>query len=167
MRILLLLVILGLGNTGYGQTGNALDERNGFKDIKLLSDVTSYPGLAFYKEIKGEANQALYRATKGSYTHIGDVEIYKLIAYTYRQQIYQIEVTTEKSEKLFRSLEKAFGKINSSLASQTSYWDGEKVRLTYKVEGAKKIKLIYLAKDIKKIIALDKKEAVDSLTSEF
>ena len=167
MRFLLFFVILGCGNFGLAQTANELDQRNGFKDIKLLSDVTTYPGLEFYKELKDKPDQAMYRAGKGSYSHIGDVEIYKLVVYTYRKQIYQIEVTTAKSEKLFRSLEKAFGKINSSIASQTSYWEGEKVKLNYNVEGNKKIKLTYLAKDIKRIIAEDKKEAVDSLTTEF
>ena len=74
---------------------------------------------------------------------------------------------TTKEEKLFRSLEKAYGKINSSLAASYSYWEGEKVRLNYETVGSKKIKLTYTSKQIKQMIALDKKKAVDSLSSEF
>ena len=58
-------------------------------------------------------------------------------------------------------------KINSSLAASYSYWDGENVRLNYETLGKKKIKLTYLSKQIKQMIALDKKKAVDSLSTEF
>jgi hypothetical protein len=167
MRIFLLILFIGLGTTGYPQNGEELDKRNGFKDIKLLSDVNAYTGLEFSKSIKHKPEHSIYRPKKGSYEMIGEVEIKKLTVYTYRNLIYQIEVTTNKNEKLYRSYEKAFGKINSSIASKNSYWEGKKVRLNYEVEGAKKVKLTYLSKEINRIIALDKKKAVDSLSTEF
>ena len=167
MRILISLFFLGFSISGSGQFSEELDKRNGFKDIKLLTDVKSYTGLAYWKNDKSKPDHAIYRKTKGSYEKIGEVEIYSITVYTYRDLIFKIEVITTKEEKLFRSLEKAYGKINSSLAASYSYWEGEKVRLNYETVGSKKIKLTYTSKQIKQMIALDKKKAVDSVSSEF
>jgi hypothetical protein len=167
MRILITLLFLVISVSSFSQFSNELDKRNGFKDIKILTDVTSYPGLEYWKDDKSKADHALYRTKNGSYENIGDVEINKITVYTYRNLIFKIEVITANNEKLYRSFEKAYGKLNSSLAASYSYWDGEKVRLNYETLGSKKIKLTYLSKQIKQIIALDKKKAIDSLSSEF
>lgn len=167
MRIIFTLIIISFSTTIYGQNGQELDKRNGFKDIKLLTDVRSYPGLSYSKDLKYKPDHAVYVAKKGSYESIGEVKIFKLTVYSYRNQIYKIGVVTEKNEKLFRSLERSFGKINTSIATRHAYWSGDKVRLNYDVENAKKIKLTYVSKEIKKIIAQDKKKAVDSLATEF
>ena len=167
MRIILLFILIGTCTFSFGQTADELDLRNGFKDIKLLSDINSYPGLEYYKADKEKEFHATYLPKKGSYDLIGEVEIKKLTVFTYKSQIYQIEVITDKNEKLFRSYEKAYGKIKYSMGSQVSYWEGRKVRLNYESENSKRSKLTYLSKEIGKIIALDKKKAVDSLSTEF
>ena len=167
MRILFLILIMIVGIDSYGQSTKELDKRNGFKDIKLLTEAKSYPGLEFSKEVKDKPDYSIYKAKKGSYESIGDVKILKMTVYTYRDLIYKIEVTTGKNEQLFRSLEKAFGQITSSIASKNSGWYGEKVSLVYEVDGAKKVNLIYSSKEIKLIIAKDKKKDIDSLSSEF
>ena len=167
MRILITLLLLGISVSSFSQFSKELDKRNGFKDIKILTDVTSYPGLEYWKEDKSQIDHAIYRATNGNYEKIGEVDIYKITVYTYRKLIFKIEVTTANNEKLYRSFEKAYGKLNSSLAASYSYWDGEKVRLNYETLGSKKIKLTYLSKQIKQMIALDKKKAIDTLSSEF
>lgn len=167
MRILFLLITLIIGTIGYGQSGKELDKRNGFKDIKLLSEISSYSSLEFSKNVKDQPKHAIYKPTNGQYKSIGEVAISKLIVYTYSGLIYKIEVVVDKDEKLFRSLEKAFGKINSSIASKNSFWQGSKVKLTYSVEGSKKVKLTYSSKEINQIIAQDKKKDIDSLSTEF
>ncbi len=165
MRLTLLLLLAATLNCL--AQNDALDAKNGFKDIRLLSNVTEYSGLSYSKALKDKPQHALYKAAKGHYQSIGDVPIRNLQVYTYRNLIYRIEVLVTKDEKLFRSLEKAFGKIKYSMGSQVSYWEGAKVRLTYRPEGKKNVLLTYVAKDINKIIAEDKKKAIDSLTSEF
>ena len=167
MRIIITLFFIGLGLTAYSQFSDELDKRNGFKDLKLLSDATAYDGIEYWKADKEKPEHAIYRSIKGSYDKIGEVEISKITVYTYRSLIYEIEVITEKDEKLYRSLEKAYGKINSSIAASYSFWDGKNLRLTYETVGSKKIKLTYHSKQIKQMIALDKKKAVDSLSTEF
>jgi len=162
-----MLFLIGASTISNSQNGDELDLRNGFKDIKLLSEVSTYSGLVFSKDDKEKPFHATYKTKNGAYDYIGEVEIKKLTVYTYKNQIYQIDVIAEKNEKLFRSLEKAYGKIKYSMGSQVSYWEGKKVRLNYESESSKKIKLTYLSKDISKIIALDKKKAVDSLATEF
>jgi hypothetical protein len=167
MRVLTTIIFLSFSAFCFGQFSVELDKRNGFKDLKILSDVASYSGLEYWKEDKSQPDHAIYRAKKGNYDKIGDVDVAKVTVYTYRKQIFKIEVITEKNEKLFRSMEKAYGKINSSIAYSYSYWDGEKIRLKYETIGSKKIQLTYVSKEIKKIIALDKRKDVDSLSTEF
>ena len=166
MRTLFTLLFLAVSISCFSQS-QELDKRNGFKDIKILTSISPYPGLEYWKEDKSKAEHAIYKAKKDSYTKIGDVDIYKVTVYTYRDLIFKIEVITAQDEDLFHSLEKAYGKIKSSMAASYSYWEGEKVRLNYETIGSKKIKLTYLSKQIKQMIALDKKKAVESLSTEF
>ena len=167
MRILITIFFIGFSFSSISQSSDELDKRNGFKDIKLLTDISSYTGLEYWKDDKSKPDHAIYRSKIGCYEKIGDVEVYKITVYTYRDLIFEIEVITAKDETLFRSFEKAYGKINSSLAASYSYWDGKNVRLNYETVGSKKIKLTYRSKQIKQMIALDKKKAVDSLSTEF
>ncbi|MEN8123427.1 MAG: hypothetical protein ABFS35_24030, partial [Bacteroidota bacterium] len=167
MRTFLIFLFTVLGFIGYAQSEKELDKRNGFKDIKLLSDITTYDGLEYTKPLKNNPGHSIYKAKKGNYESIGDIDIYNLVVYAYKNQVYQINITTKKEEKLFRSLEKAFGKVNTSLITPNPYWDGENVRLIYIVIGSKKITLSYQSKKIRQIIASDKKKAVENLTTEF
>ncbi len=169
MRILflILLIIIGYNAKTSAQNGEELDRRNGFKNIKLLTDINDSPGLEFSREIKDKPDYAIYKPKKGQYDKIGDIDIKKLDVYVYRKLIYQIDITTEKSEKLFKSLEKAFGKINTSMVSKNAFWEGMKVRLNYSVEGYNKMILRYRSKEIDEIIARDNKKAIDSLSTEF
>ena len=64
-------------------------------------------------------------------------------------------------------VEKAFGKINTSMVSNNAFWEGQKVKLAYSVDGSNRMVLRYRSKEIEKIIAIDKKGAIDSLSSEF
>jgi hypothetical protein len=167
MRALIFILIAALPLLAQAQSGEELDRRNGFKDIKLLTDISTLESLEYWKPQKDKPKHDLYRRAKGAYESIGNVQVYKVNVYTYRNLAYKIEVITDKDEKLFRSLEKAFGKIKYSMGSQISYWEGKNVRLTYQSVNAKKISLTYSANGINQIIASDKKKAVDSLSSEF
>ena len=169
MRILFLIVVLSLSYSAdlSAQNGNELDKRNGFKDIKLLSNINDHPGLEFSRDVKDKPDYAIYKAKKGHYAKIGDIKIKKVDVYVYRKLIYQIEISTEKNMQLFKSLEKAFGKINSSMVSKNAFWEGDKVRLNYIVDGSGKLILKYRSKDIDFIIAQDNKKAIDSLSTEF
>jgi hypothetical protein len=167
MRLLLFFMLTGMPFILMAQTSVELDRRNGFKDIKLLTDISDNDGLEYWKPQKDKPKHDLYRSNRDAYESIGNVRVFKVIVHTYRNLAYKIEVIAGKDEKLFRSLEKAFGKIKYSMGSQISYWAGENVRLTYEAVNAKKIKLTYSANGINQIIASDKQKAVDSLSSEF
>lgn len=167
MKAAIILLLLTLPFVSTAQNGEELDKRNGFKDIKLLTDISTNEGLEYWKPQKDKPKHDFYRNTKGAYTSIGEVKVFKVTVSTYRDLAYKIEIIAEKDENLFRSLEKAFGKIKYSMGSQISYWEGETVRLTYESESASKIKLTYSSNGIQQIIAADKKKAVDSLSSEF
>jgi hypothetical protein len=167
MRVLFTFLFFAASISATSQISHELDKRNGFKDLKILTSVSGYPGLEYWKADKTKPEHSIYKAKKGSYDKIGNVDVFKVTVYTYRDLIFKIEVITVKDETLFHSLEKAYGKIKSSMAATYSYWEGEKVRLNYETEGSKKIKLTYVSKQIKQMIALDKKKAVESLSTEF
>ena len=169
MRVIFFLLFIALNLTikTYAQNGKELDKRNGFKDIKLLTDINDNSKLEFSKDVKDKPDYAIYKPKKGQYDKIGDIDIKKLNVYVYRKQIYQIDITTEKNMQLFKSLEKAFGKINASMVSKNAFWEGEKVRLNYMVVGSNKLILRYRSRDIDKIIAIDNKKKIDSLSTEF
>ena len=167
MRTLFTLIFFAVSISGFSQSSKEIDKRNGFKDLKILTSVTGYPGLKYWKADKTKPEHSIYKATKGSYDKIGNVDVFKVTVYTYRDLIFKIEVIAAQDETLFHSLEKAYGKIKSSMAAKYSYWEGEKVRLNYETEGSKKIKLTYVSKQIKQMIARDKKKAVESLSREF
>ena len=169
MRVIFFFVFIALNLNAktYAQNGEELDRRNGFKDIKLLSNINDNAKLEFSRNVRDKPDYAIYKPRKGQYDKIGDINIKKLNVYVYRKQIYQIEITTDKSMQLFKSLEKAFGKINTSMVSKNAFWEGEKVRLNYLVEGSNKLILRYRSRDIDKIIAIDDKKKIDSLSTEF
>ena len=98
-----LLLLAGFLNA---QAQNSeLDERNGFKHVKILSKVTSYPELKLDKT-KDEF-KSTYTRRPGYLLTIGEIQIKDFVVYTYKDLIYQIDITTAKDSNLFKGLEQA------------------------------------------------------------
>lgn len=167
MRTALFFSILLVSTICQAQSLEELDERNGFKDIKLLSNATEYSTLEFKSDLKDQEFHALYVKTNDAYETIGEAKIKSLEVLTYKNLIYQITVVTDKDPNLFKGLQKAFGKANHSVVDNLYHWNTAKVSLSFGSEGKKKLKLVYYAHGIKQIIKEDKEKKVEDLSSEF
>ena len=75
MRLVILFIFLSISTITLAQDGSELDRRNGFKDIKLLSDVSTLAGLDYWKAQKEKPGHDLYKRNKGAYQEIGNVKV--------------------------------------------------------------------------------------------
>ena len=153
----------------FSQGVEELEKRNGFKDIKLTSKVTEYPGIVFKKNIKDKVypNAKLYTAKKGNYESIGSLKIYGLEVRTYKGEIFEIKVITEKNPDLYQGLKKAFGEPEFSLASNTYFWRSSSVKLTYIANNKGKIEMVYTSLKMRNRLKSDQKEVVDIISEDF
>ena len=88
MRVLFTLIFFAVSISAISQISSELDKRNGFKDLKILTSVSSYPGIEYWKADKTKPEHSIYRAKKGSYNKIGNVDVFKVTVYTYRDLGY-------------------------------------------------------------------------------
>jgi len=146
---------------------NELDKRNGFKEIKLLSNASDYEGLKFEKN-DSEEFKAIYSKKSGYFESIGDIEIKDLKVYTYNDLIYRIEIFAEKDPRLFKGLEKAFGEAKYSVVSNDYVWQGENVKLSFAShQKGKMVVMNYSTYLIKNIIKQDKNKTIEDLSADF
>ena len=81
MRQIFLLVLVISPGLLLAQNSQELDNRNGFQDIELLTDISTKVELEHWKPQKDKPRHDLYRPAKGAYESIGNVRIYKLIEF--------------------------------------------------------------------------------------
>ena len=166
MKIVVTILLLVGSFSMYAQN-NELDERNGFKNIKLLSKATDYPELKFEKQ-QAEQFKALYVRKPGYMESIGEIQIRDLKVYTYKDLIYQIDIITNKEPELFKGLEAAFGKAKFSVVGNEYLWQGNKVKLTFSsIKGGKKTMMTYSTGEIKDIIKQDEQAEIKQLSEDF
>lgn len=166
MKYILSLLLLVGTVTLYAQN-NELDERNGFKNVKLLSKATEYPELKFDKQ-QAEAFKAIYVRKPGYIESIGEIPIKDLKVYTYKDLIYQIDVITNKEPELFKGLEAAFGKAKFSVVGNEYYWQGNRIKLTYSsMKGGKKTIMTYSTDKVKDLIKQDEQAEIKQLSEDF
>ncbi len=165
IRTIFTLVLLATISNSFAQNSE-LDERNGFKHIKILSNATDYPELKLDKT--KDENYATYVRRNGHLMSIGDIPIKEFEVSTYKNQIYQIDITTPKNPKLFKSLEEAFGKAKFVVTSNNYVWQGSSVKLSFKsLKGGKDTKMTYTSLKIKDIIKQDEEQKIKDLSKDF
>ncbi len=143
-----------------------LDERNGFKHIKILSKVTTYPELKLDKT-QDEFNSTYIRRP-GHLLTIGEIQIKDFVVYTYKELIYKIEINTVKDPNLFKGLEQAFGKSKFSVTTNGYIWQGNEVKLSFKTtKGGKETIMVYSSLKIKDIIKKDEEQKIKDLSNDF
>jgi len=164
-RTLFTLLLLA-GFLNIQAQNSELDERNGFKHIKLLSKASSYPELKLDKTI--DEFNATYTRRNGHLLSIGEIPIKNLTVYTYKDLIFKIEIITAKDPKLFKGLEQAFGKAKFVVTSNNYVWQGNNVKLSFKgSKGGKGTIMIYSSLKIKDIIKKDEEQKIKDLSDDF
>jgi len=164
-----ILFLLAISVAGKAQGAEELEKRNGFKDIKLMSAVSSYEGLVLKKETEHERYKTvgIYKAKKGFYETIGTLNIKELEVKTYKGGIFQIFVLVEKDPKLYRGLKKSFGPPEFSLRGQTYYWATPKLKLSFRSHDKNSVELVYYSYLMEKELDEEKKQEIDDISSDF
>jgi len=151
------------------QSVEELDKRNGFKDIKLATEVHLYEGLEYKEEIPDEhfKQLAVYTKKKGYYESIGSIKIHNVEVLAYNGEVYKIKVITEKNPKLYSGMKKAFGEPTFSPRGDNYYWATDKVNLTFGNNAKTKLELIYTSHVMKGRLKKDKEEEIEEISKDF
>jgi len=146
-----------------------LEKRNGFKDIKLASDVTLYEGLIFEKEIDDEkfGKLQIYIRKKEHYTNIGIIKIDYMEVRTYNGEVYEVQVVINKDPKMYGGLKKAFGPPQYSPVTNDYFWRADSLKLMYRSYGKNQLEMVYHSYVIDRKLKDEKKEEIDDIASDF
>jgi hypothetical protein len=171
----LLLAFVAFAALGQGHKAHnthnidELVKRNGFKDIKLGSQVDSIKGAKFDEDIVElkEFPAKLYEVDNPEYKKVGDAPIDKIELKVYNGLIYEIIVSAPKDPRLMRGLEKLYGKPTYSLRTESYYWQApDQLSLVYKGNN-KGIKLFYKSYPVIKMMYADKKKKIEEIAEDF
>lgn len=167
LRFVILFLIIS-GNLP-AQSSEELDRRNGFKDIKMASNVNAYEGLEYKKDIEDRVfpEAKLYTAKKGYYESIGGLKIFDLEVKVYKDSIFEIKVITEKDPNLYKGLKKAFGEPEFAYRSNKYYWQSDRLKLLYGSHSNNKIEMVYWSYEMNKKLKAEKKQVVEEIVDDF
>lgn len=163
------MVCLVASQALFAQSAEELDNRNGFKDIKMVSDVTQYEGLRYDRDIEDEKfqNFSVYTAKKEHYESIGTVKVHELEVLAFKGEVYKIKVVTDKNTKLYGGLKKAFGEPNYSPRSDNYYWATDNLVLIFKSHSKNKLQLTYQSYIVEQKLKQEKKDEIQSISEDF
>lgn len=170
MRAILLLSFLLIVTPGFSQDElTELDRRNGFKDIKMTYPIDSVRGAKFKKDITETGNHPakIFEVSDPSYMTIGEVSVNRIEVKTYKNQIYEIRVITEKDTRLMKAMETALGKPVYDVRNDTYTWTGKNLKLTFKPASKTKLELLYTSYVVHKLMKEDKKKKIDDIADDF
>jgi hypothetical protein len=155
--------------TSAAQNASELERRNGFKDIKLGIAPDSIKGLKFKKDFKEkeEFDARLYAIENEAYAKIGEVSVDRIEIKTYKNQIYQIHVVTDKDTRLMKALESIYGKSEYDIKRETYFWKGQTLILKFKSQSKTKLQLIYTSYTVLDQMQQDKNKKVQDIADDF
>jgi hypothetical protein len=169
LRTLLISLLIVYGHSAVGQNIAELEKRNGFKDIKLGMLVDSVQGVKLKKEFKekDEFPAKLYAVENPDYAKIGEVPINKVEIKSYKDQLYQIHVVTDKDPRLMKALESIYGRADYDLKKETYFWKGETLILKFKAHSKNQLELIYTSYLVLNQMKEDKGKKVQDIADDF
>jgi len=172
-RILLMLLPISLVWAQPPQENSAeLEKRNGFKSIKLGQAVDSVTGATFKKDFieklrgKDEFPARLYTVKDDMYSMIGEVKVNSIELKTYKGLVYEIEVTTDKDQRLMKGMEKALGLAKYNVRTEAYHWAAKSLGLTY-IGNKNTITLIYRSYPVINMMYADKGKKIERIADDF
>ena len=153
----------------FAQNVQGLQDRNGFKDIKLASDVNLYEGLIYEKEVNDEkfGKLQIYSRQKDAYASIGTIPIRDLKVTVYNGEVYLIQVIIDKNPKMYGGLKKAFGPPKFSPVTNDYFWQADSLKLIYRAYDKKQLEMIYRSFVIERKLKDEKKEEIEDIANDF
>ena len=173
MRNLIFSLVFGFGciqQYSIAQENDALDERNGFKDIKLGMSVDSLKGGKIKKEFKEKGNvypSLLYEVEHPDYQRIGEIKVLKIELKAYKDFIYEISVITEKDPRLMRALESVYGLATFDSKNNRYFWKSDQLILTYESRSKKELLLEYKSFIVPTMMKEDKEKKIENIADDF
>jgi hypothetical protein len=163
-----LLFMMAFSNC-FSQDLAELEKRNGFKDIKLGSVIDSVKGFKLKKEFKEKDHYPakLYEVEHSDYETVGEVKVNKVELKTYKDLIYEINVVTDKDERLMKALESLYGKSEYDMKNETYFWKTDNLILKFKSEGKHRLQMVYISYPVHKLMREDKDKKVDDIANDF
>lgn len=170
----ILVIILLLGSSGLvlaqpqQENSAELEKRNGFKTIRLANPIDSVAGASFKKDIleREEFPAKLYSVNNESLMSIGEVKVNSITIKTYKDLVYEIEVNTDKDQRLMRGMEKALGKAVYSVRTKAYHWRSESLSLTF-IGNKNSLTLIYKSYPVYKMMFADRGKKIDTIADDF
>ena len=165
---ILVLVLFAFSNS-FSQGLSELDKRSGFKDIRLATPVDSVKGSKLIKEFKerDEFPAKLFEVENADYEKVGEVQVHKVELKTYKDLIYEINVITDKDERLMKALESLYGKSEYDMKNETYFWKTDSLILKFKSQGKHRLQMLYVSYNVHKMMRGDKDKKVDDIANDF
>jgi hypothetical protein len=150
------------------ENSEELEKRNGFKSIRLANSIDSVAGASFKKEFmeKDEFPAKLYTVKNESLMSIGEVKVYSITLKTYKDLVYEIEVNTDKDQRLMRGMEKALGKAVYNVRTKAYHWRSQSLSLTF-FGNKNSLTLIYKSYPVFKMMYADRGKKIDDIADDF
>lgn len=168
---LLLTLLLHQGSVAQVQEPDSeeLENRNGFKNIRLNSPVDSVKGAVLKDDIteKGGIRAKLYSVTGEDYKTVGDVKIERVQIKAYKGLVYEITVITEKDPNLMKAYSKSLGKPSFSIRTNLYSWRSKSVVLYFSPSGKDNLRLTYRSYPVFRLMAEDKGRKVDDIINDL
>jgi hypothetical protein len=170
LKFTLLLLLTTSALTVKGQDIAELERRNGFKDLKLGIHLDSVKGeVRLRKELlqQDEFPAKLYSVEHTAYATIGEIPVKKVEFKTYKDIVYQINVTTDKDPRLMKALESIYGSADYDLKKETYFWKGHTLILRFRSVSRNQLELMYSSYLVLKMMKDDKGKKVDDIADDF
>ncbi len=159
------------------QSSQKLEEKNGFREIKLGNNITDYPN--FIK--KNSENDQYFgpwidfeyildlKSTR--YDKIGNATIHRIFAKTHENKIYAIKIILEKNYEVIELLKSLYGEPTwDNLQADLIEWKTNKIECTFKgrYKGASNFHIDYVQLELEKLALKKSKEVkLKKANSEF
>jgi hypothetical protein len=165
---ILVLLLIPFSNS-FGQGLSELDKRSGFKDIRLATPIDSVKGYKLVREFKERDlfPAKLFEVENTDYEKVGEVKVHKLELKTYKDLIYEINVITDKDERLMKALESLYGKSEYDMKNETYFWKTDSLILKFKSQGKHRLQMLYVSYNVQKMMRQDKDKKVDDIANDF
>ena len=129
-------------NPAIGQSLSVLDTKNGFRDVRFETSISSEPGMKFSAVDKSLPNVKQYTRPADKLT-LGQAELYDIIYSAYKGTFFRVRLEFDSSDaaKIFKALTEVYGEPTKSIPAPVGgnwsqyQWNGEKVTMIMNFTG--------------------------------
>lgn len=170
LRTILLFTTLVFSLAATAQNIAELEQRNGFKDLKLGMHIDSVKGeKKFRKDFleQDEFPAKLYAVEHPDYERIGEVPVNRIELKTYKDLVYHIQVIADKDPRLMKALESIYGGSDYDIKKATYFWKGHTLILKFRSYSRNQLEMAFTSYLILQKMKDDKGKKVEDIADDF